>query len=70
MTTPAGWYPDPSAPGSQRWFDGSSWTDQVRPAEAAPAPPPPRTGMSTLAKALLAGAAGVTALGVAGARTR
>jgi hypothetical protein len=33
----AGWYPEPgSVPGSTlRWWDGASWTDQVRTAEAA-----------------------------------
>jgi hypothetical protein len=24
-----GWYPDPSIPGSQRWWDGTRWTDQT-----------------------------------------
>lgn len=37
----AGWYPDPQAPGSQRFWDGAAWTDQVRPAAAAVPPPPP-----------------------------
>src|SRR5882757_3658926 len=27
MTTPAGWYPDPSGAGGQRYFDGANWTD-------------------------------------------
>jgi hypothetical protein len=27
MTTPAGWYPDPSGAPAQRYFDGVSWTD-------------------------------------------
>jgi hypothetical protein len=26
-----GWYPDPSDPGQQRWWDGTQWTDQTMP---------------------------------------
>lgn len=26
---PAGWYPDPSGTQSQRWWDGTQWTDHV-----------------------------------------
>lgn len=45
MTTPAGWYPDPSGASGQRYFDGAEWTDHhTPPAAAAPAtlsaPPP------------------------------
>ena len=29
----AGWYPDPVIADSRRFWDGSSWTDQIRPAE-------------------------------------
>jgi hypothetical protein len=29
---PAGWYPDPEAPGSQRYWDGRSWTEHRAPA--------------------------------------
>ena len=42
-TGPApGWYPDPSASGGTRWWDGTAWTENVQ-APAAPAPvvPPP-----------------------------
>jgi len=48
----AGWYPDPSDPSSsQRYWDGSAWTEHTEPATAVPAaalpvpawgaPPPP-----------------------------
>ena len=33
---PAGWHPDPSAPGKLRWWDGNQWTSQV----LAPTQPP------------------------------
>jgi len=29
--TAPGWYPDPSAPGTQRWFDGDRWSQHTRP---------------------------------------
>ena len=32
---PPGWYEDPTAPGSERWWDGEKWTDQIR---TGPAP--------------------------------
>jgi len=40
MDVPAGWYPDPAAPGtSARWWDGSSWTEHAMPlAELTGAP--------------------------------
>lgn len=28
---PAGWYPDPTAPGQQRWWDGQQWSDHTAP---------------------------------------
>ena len=34
---PAGWYPDPGGAATQRWWDGSAWTDHVQ----ALAPPRP-----------------------------
>ena len=33
----ADWYPDPSGSGNQRYWDGSTWTDHVRPVAAPPA---------------------------------
>ncbi len=30
QASPAGWYPDPQAPGNMRWFDGTQWTDHVQ----------------------------------------
>ncbi len=40
MSTPAGWYPDPSDPSSQRYWDGAQWTEHTRatPAEASGGP--------------------------------
>lgn len=29
--TPANWYPDPNGTDQLRWWDGSTWTDKVRP---------------------------------------
>lgn len=47
---PAGWYPDPSNAASERWWDGTAWTEQVRAKVSAPPPPPPsnRGGSYTL----------------------
>jgi len=33
---PAGWYPDASAPGRQRWWDGTAWSDTYAPGVASP----------------------------------
>lgn len=30
----AGWYADPNSPGQQRYWDGSTWTDKARSADA------------------------------------
>jgi hypothetical protein len=40
MTTPAGWYPDVNAPGTERYWDGAQWTAQARPMASQPFPPP------------------------------
>ncbi|GGQ31688.1 DUF2510 domain-containing protein [Streptomyces mutabilis] len=45
MTPPSGWYPDPSAPHQERWWDGAAWTEHRRvpgaAGYAAPQAPPP-----------------------------
>ena len=40
----AGWYPDPSDPTKQRWWDGNQWTEHQQPAPGAVPPPPPIYG--------------------------
>lgn len=32
MSTPAGWYPDAEVTGGERWWDGTRWSYQRRPA--------------------------------------
>lgn len=39
MNVPPGWYPDPQNTAHLRWWDGSAWSERVRPALAAPPPP-------------------------------
>ncbi|WP_320779638.1 DUF2510 domain-containing protein [Streptomyces sp. CRN 30] len=48
QATPPGWYPDPGqthdGPATERWWDGTAWTDRIRPAAPAGAawgPPGP-----------------------------
>lgn len=40
---PAGWYPDPSSPGTTRWWDGTAWGPAAPPTPPPPPPPPPPT---------------------------
>ncbi|CAM5238454.1 hypothetical protein SHIRM173S_09831 [Streptomyces hirsutus] len=48
QATPPGRYPDPGqtndGPATERWWDGTAWTDQVRPTGSAPAWDPPAPG--------------------------
>ncbi|AKJ09444.1 membrane protein [Streptomyces incarnatus] len=53
QVTPPGWYPDPGqtndGPPTERWWDGTAWTGQTRPAGTAatwgpPTQPPPAGG--------------------------
>ncbi|WP_084127271.1 DUF2510 domain-containing protein [Demequina sp. NBRC 110054] len=57
-TPPAGWYADPTMPGTMRYWDGAAWTQHVSPAPGASAvavaPPAPRTGAGAAGKVLLA----------------
>ncbi|MFJ4471325.1 DUF2510 domain-containing protein [Streptomyces sp. NPDC089424] len=73
MSPPPGWYPDPSAPHAERWWDGTAWTGHLRPHEP-PGPPSPvggatsprRRGVALAAAGLLLAAAAVTAAVVYG----
>jgi len=48
MSTPAGWYPDPTDSTRTRWWDGAQWTEHYGPAQAGqpagPAQPTPAAG--------------------------
>ncbi len=44
---PAGWYPDPAGSGQQRYFDGTTWTENYAPG-APPAAPPAKSGHGCL----------------------
>ncbi|MET7621045.1 DUF2510 domain-containing protein [Streptomyces sp. NPDC005408] len=77
MTTPAGWFPDPNMPGTERWWDGTAWTAHTRPVQAqAPAPAQPAgfgpptvptrqaaSGSGGRGRLLALGAAGVVLVG-------
>ncbi|MEV7693294.1 DUF2510 domain-containing protein [Microbacterium sp. NPDC089189] len=40
MSAPAGWYPDPTDPARQRWWDGAGWGALAPKPDGAPAPQP------------------------------
>lgn len=62
-TPPAGWYPDPHVPGTQRYWDGGSWTDHTAPLATAGSVGAGRPVLATFGQRL--GAAIVDALVVA-----
>lgn len=52
----AGWYPEPQTPGQERYWDGATWTEHVRPAAGplmtvAPAYAPAYAPVAPAAKA-------------------
>lgn len=51
--TPAGWYRDPTAPGVERWWNGSTWGEHVRPASAIGAASEKPVRVPTLVAAVL-----------------
>ena len=46
LSTPAGWYQDPSDATAQRWWNGATWTEHVAFPQSAPSPllPEPSSG--------------------------
>jgi hypothetical protein len=57
---PPGWYPEPSAPGAQRYWDGRRWTEHL-----APLPTPP-AGSSSRTAIWVASIIGVVLLALGG----
>ncbi|MFJ9040629.1 DUF2510 domain-containing protein [Streptomyces sp. NPDC102406] len=66
--TPPGWYPDPHAPATERWWDGTTWTQDRRPVPAAAARPAREPGgRRTRAVAVAAAGVALVAAAVTGA---
>ncbi len=62
---PAGWYPDPAGIAALRWWDGTSWTDEVH-AEPARRTPTWRRAVALALVVVLVLATGAAALAVWG----
>jgi hypothetical protein len=54
MAAPAGWYPDPTAGGAQRWWDGHKWAPPQAQQSNPYAPPGPYTQRPALKSSGLA----------------
>jgi hypothetical protein len=59
VDAPAGWYPDPEQAQTQRYWNGSEWTDQRAPLAA------PASAVSDLTARFLGGAVGAVASAIA-----
>src|SRR5215472_15459011 len=53
-----GWYPDPAAGGSLRWWDGGRWTDRVRPRPTTVPSAPASRGSAGSPSSVVAGPRG------------
>ncbi|MGW3288302.1 DUF2510 domain-containing protein [Streptomyces sp. NPDC001002] len=62
MSPPPGWYPDPSAPHLQRWWDGTAWTEHWQAPEAPVPGPGAGTGRAKVVAITAAGAVLVAAI--------
>ncbi|MFJ9541462.1 DUF2510 domain-containing protein [Streptomyces sp. NPDC101225] len=67
MSPPPGWYPDPSAPHQQRWWDGTAWTEHRSPDTVPVRQPAPGGSGRAKAVALVAAGAVLVAAIVTGA---
>jgi MFS family permease len=54
QSTPAGWYPDPSLPNTQRYWDGQAWSQQVAPLAATYGAPVSETSLYAILALVLA----------------
>ncbi|UKA61981.1 DUF2510 domain-containing protein [Arthrobacter sp. FW306-04-A] len=65
MSTPAGWYRDPSNAPQTRYWDGNAWSDQVRPFDPPKAPPTaPQTPRKRRGKGWIIAGCIIAALGI------